>query len=72
MLLWYVVHKGINEVDTLCFLRRSFSFTSGGEDGNKIIEVSINIDIIARILATFFSYFFINLEASSRSLILYY
>ena len=75
MLLWYVVYKGIDKVDILYFLKQSLLFTSdkeGGEDGDKIVEVNINIDVIARILATFFLYFFINLKVLSRSLILYY
>ena len=72
MLLWYAVHKDINKVDILYFLRRSLLFANSEEDEDKIIEVNINVDVIARILAAFFSYFFINLEALSKSLILYY
>ena len=72
MLLWYVVYKDINKVDILYFLRRSLFFANNKENKDKIVEVSVNVDIIARILATFFSYFFINLEISSKSLILYY
>ena len=40
------------------------------EDKDKITEVSV--DVTARILATFYSYFSINLEALSRFLILYH
>ena len=53
----------MSRCDTLCFLERSLPFTS---------DEDINIDVIARILAAFFSYSFINLEVSSRSLILYH
>ena len=52
-----------DKVDTLYFLKRSLLFTSDGEDGDK--------SVIARILAAFSLYFFTNLEALSRSLILY-
>ena len=72
MLLWYAIHKDINKVNILCFLRRSLFFANNEENEDKIIEVSVNVNVIARILATFFSYFFINLEALSKSLILYY
>ena len=63
MLLWYIVHKDINEVDILYFLGRSLLFANS-ED--------INIGVIARILAAFFLYFFINSRILSKSLILYY
>ena len=61
--LWYAVHKDIDKVDALYFLGRSLLFAGGDED--KIAEV-------ARILAAFSLYSFINLEASSRSLMLYH
>ena len=71
-----MIHKGIDEVNALCFLERSLLFadvlfTSDEEGGDKIAEVSV-IDVIARILAAFSLYFFINSRASSRSLILYH
>ena len=72
MLLWYAVHKDINKVDILYFLKRFLLFAGDGEDEDKIVEVSVNVDIIARILAAFFLYFFINLKALFRSLILYH
>ena len=64
----YSIHKDTNETATLCFLRRPLPFTGSWEDGDEITEVGV----IARILAAFSLYSFINSRASLRSLILYH
>ena len=46
-MLWYIIHKDINEINILCFLRRSLLFANNEESEDKIIEVSVNVNIIA-------------------------
>ena len=63
-----------DEVAILCFLERSLLFASklDWEDEDKIIEVGVIVGVIARILATSSSYFFINSKVLLRFLILYH
>ena len=61
-------------IDILCFLGRSLLFANSEEGGEneEDEEDDINVGVIARILAAFFLYSFINLKILFRSLILYY